>query len=35
MANEGQSLLPVIDNGEFLGLVQEDSLLRFATLKRR
>jgi Zn-dependent protease len=30
MMTEGQSLLPVVDNGSFLGLVRQDSLLRFA-----
>ncbi len=30
MMAEGQSLLPVVDDGRFLGLVRQDSLLRFA-----
>jgi Zn-dependent protease len=30
MIAEGQSLLPVVDNSGFLGLVRRDSLLRFA-----
>jgi predicted transcriptional regulator len=30
MIAEGQSLLPVVDGGSFLGLIRQDSLLRFA-----
>jgi Zn-dependent protease len=30
MVSEGQSLLPVVDGNRFLGLVRQDSLLRFA-----
>jgi Zn-dependent protease len=30
MISEGQSLLPVIDDSRFVGLVRQDSLLRFA-----
>jgi Zn-dependent protease len=30
MMSEGQSLLPVVDGSRFLGLVRQDSLLRFA-----
>jgi Zn-dependent protease len=30
MMSEGQSLLPVVDGNRFLGLVRQDSLLRFA-----
>jgi CBS-domain-containing membrane protein len=29
MTSEGQSLLPVVDGNSFLGLVRQDSLLRF------
>lgn len=35
MASEGQSLLPVVDDGKFLGLVQEENLVRFAILKKK
>jgi len=34
MVAEGQSMLPVMDDGKFVGLVQQDNLLRFATLRR-
>jgi hypothetical protein len=30
MLAEGQNLLPVMDGSRFLGLVRQDSLLRFA-----
>jgi CBS-domain-containing membrane protein len=30
MMTEGQSLLPVVDGTQFLGLVRQDRLLRFA-----
>ncbi|MFC2036661.1 M50 family metallopeptidase [Chloroflexota bacterium] len=33
MVAEGQSLLPVVDGNRFLGLVRQDSLLRFAQTK--
>jgi len=33
MATEGQSLLPVVDGGRLMGLVQEENLLRFARMR--
>ncbi len=35
MVVEGQVLLPVVDDGQFVGLVGQDNLLQFASLRRR
>jgi hypothetical protein len=34
MLSERQSLLPVVDGGQFLGFVRQDNLLRFAQTRK-